>query len=660
MSESNFQEPFSITDGDIRAICSLLNLPEHAFCGVGGCDERDAVLRSMETLDVAACPGSGKTTLLVAKLAILAGKWPYATRGICVLSHTNAARREIETRLGNTPAGRHLLSYPHYIGTIHGFVGTYLGIPWLRSLGYSVRMVDDAIAQAWRLRQLRGNLRRRIAESHRGSSVLTATSPQFDVEVPWSGGNLRPGGEYYECCRDACTRSARNGFFCYDELFVFADDLLDRVPDVAQTIRARFPLLFIDEVQDNSETQSAVLRRIFMEGDGSVVRQRFGDLNQAIYDSDGVAGADIDPFPVNDQVRRRLPSSHRFGQLIADLADPLGLEPCGLEGNGPKCPLESGASEAQHTIFLFGEGQAAEVLPAYGDLLLNTFSDDELRAGTFVAVGQVHIPPAEEKQHKYPHHVGHYWPQYDPQLAKADPRPTTLVQHIVAGISRARTSGEAAHCAEMVAEGLLWLAGQSTHRVRKHRHLIQLLSDEDARSEYETALAALILNPGELTEERWNTQWRATMSRVAGVLRGSSPPDSDQGAFLAWPTASEVTTPEIPASAACGNVYNHRRDNRETSIRLGSIHSVKGETHTAVLVLETFWNGHNLEALLPWLTGESRGAGGGKRQPARLRAHYVAMTRPTHLLCLAMREDSLADDGAKRKAQERGWLIRQV
>ena len=47
------------------------------------------VLRSMETLDLEACPGSGKTTLLVAKLAILARKWTERRRGFCVLSHTN-------------------------------------------------------------------------------------------------------------------------------------------------------------------------------------------------------------------------------------------------------------------------------------------------------------------------------------------------------------------------------------------------------------------------------------------------------------------------------------------------------------------------------------------------------------------------------------------
>jgi ATP-dependent exoDNAse (exonuclease V) beta subunit len=37
---------------------------------------------------------------------------------------------------------------------------------------------------------------------------------------------------------------------------------MDKVPGVVQVIRDRFPLLFIDEAQDNSEDQSAILARI--------------------------------------------------------------------------------------------------------------------------------------------------------------------------------------------------------------------------------------------------------------------------------------------------------------------------------------------------------------------------------------------------------------
>ena len=101
-------------------------------------------------------------------------------------------------------------------------------------------------------------------------------------------------------------------------------------------------------------------------------------------------------------------------------------------------------------------------------------------------------------------------------------------------------------------------------------------------------------------------------------------------------------------------------------IRLGSIHSVKGETHTATLVLESFFHDHHLKELKPWLLGaktggSSRGPKGrlvreGTRMIGRLKLHYVAMTRPTHLLCLAMRADAF-EDGELGVIETRGWTV---
>jgi hypothetical protein len=75
-----------ITDADIAEMEQILS-----------CDfsdgQRREVLRCTASRDIQACPGSGKTTLLVAKLAILAKKWPWRDHGICVLSHKCGATR---------------------------------------------------------------------------------------------------------------------------------------------------------------------------------------------------------------------------------------------------------------------------------------------------------------------------------------------------------------------------------------------------------------------------------------------------------------------------------------------------------------------------------------------------------------------------------------
>ena len=57
---------------------------------------------------------------------------------------------------------------------------------------------------------------------------------------------------------------------------------------------------------------------------------------------------------------------------------------------------------------------------------------------------------------------------------------------------------------------------------------------------------------------------------------------------------------------------------------------------------------HNLELLLPWLDGGKTGGLEEKsQQQSRLKIHYVAMTRPTHLLCLAMKRATFVDQAGK-------------
>jgi DNA helicase-2/ATP-dependent DNA helicase PcrA len=98
-------------------------------------------------------------------------------------------------------------------------------------------------------------------------------------------------------------------------------------------------------------------------------------------------------------------------------------------------------------------------------------------------------------------------------------------------------------------------------------------------------------------------------------------------------------------------------------IKLGSIHSSKEQTHTATLVLETFNYEHTIASLLPWAARQnSHGATRlGKRTTQRLLAMYVAMTHPTHLLCLAISSRALGEGEAFEAScvqlREQGWDI---
>ena len=657
-----------ITDDDIAWVVRVLGLPDDAFSPEKDDGARERILKSVgETLDVSACPGSGKTTLLVAKLAILARNWPYRRQGMCVLSHTNVAKEEIEQRLGGTEVGQALLSYPHYIGTIHGFVNEFLALPWLRSKGIPIKVIDSEIAESWRWNKLDPWTRENAEKAFVSKGVIKATNSQLSIgQVPWGKGVLGIETKPYQNMSNSCRESIQEfGIHTHDEMFMWANDFIDCSPTIKQHIRGRFPLVFLDEVQDNSDVQSSILHRIFLEGGSASCRMRFGDSDQAIFDHAGaVSRANTDKFP-SDEVKYDLPNSHRFGQSIANLASPLSVGKMSLVGQGPKI---GESKDTAHAIFLVDEASTGVVLKAYGQYLLSVFDDEQalLDQLTFTAVGGVHRDREGAEKNK-PHNVSHYCTEYDPDIANKDPKPKTFLQYVTAGHRLAGqfvaegTGGESFTVVERIAIGIInfskEVSPQFNPRPRKRNHRLILESLRDDRANYDKYLklvSYLSVDREFPSEADWSNTWIGILIDVVTSLSGTTPPTDH--AFLHYQQQADLA----------GNHQNTRNNTqvvegsgRKVSIRLGSIHSVKGETHTATLVLDTYNKAHHLKMIFPWLKGKPKKKVSDSDEK-RLKLHYVAMTRPSHLLCIAIKKSTLEKDGTiNQKAidelKSHGW-----
>lgn len=676
-----FEMP-SIGAEDIAWACDVLKLPQGAFDDANRTD----VLRSSETIDVAACPGSGKTTLLVAKLAILARRWTDRRRGICVLSHTNVARHEIENRLGNTAEGQKLLSHPHFIGTIHGFVNQYLALPGARLEGLAIQAIDDALCETHRrnlLKQPRfaalSTTVERKEKSTYGNSFASnivnqwfVSSADFDVED--FGGKAifkDQDGRSAKQLRLLVDLVAKDGFHRHDEMIkAWAPNLIDKYPAILAVLRTRFPLLLVDETQDNSELQSDILSQLFTEGDSLVIRQRFGDSNQAIYDHVGQSeDAKTDAFP-DKAVKRDIHNSYRFGLEIAALADPLGIEPQGLIGQGPdKSKIKTETSQ-KHAILLFDDDTRQAVLKAFGDYLISVFDEDELRQGHFSAIGAVHKTPDDEKNK--PKSVCDYWPDYDPQIARSDSRPSTFLQYISAGRRMAEVSNTSHAAVDRTAEGILQLvriaapAFAVSMRKRRHLYVREMLEDhEGPLANYLELIGRFAVEGEYLSNNDWKNSWREKVKTIANAVCGGISDFNLAVSFLNW---GDFGDKGLPNTMKRDNFFRHPTDHPKVKIRVGSIHSVKGETHTGTLVLETYNRAHHLLKLKPSLQG--RGYTDAQRTTlgARLKLHYVAMTRPSHLLCVAIPKSVLKSNEAIETVSEKdiagfikhGWRVGDV
>jgi len=672
MSKASLLVP-EITDADIDWVRDLMGLEVFD-------EPRRTFLTAPSTLDVSACPGSGKTTLIVAKLAIMARKWPHRTKGICVLSHTNVAREEIQRRLGSTVVGQRLLAYPHFIDTIHGFVNRFLALPWLNSNGFPSPTIDNDVTTAYRRSVLANadywTVQNFLAQKYSGFDRLRICARDLSFDLGGKAFPAGPDAKSFKLAKQAIETTAQAGYFCYDEMFVWARALLADFPAVASWLRRRFPLVIIDEMQDTFEAQGAMLQAVFPRASPDIVVQRVGDPNQAIFDDSDAEPDKSDPFP--DPTRCvGIPNSHRFGPEIAALASPFAVAPVGndgLCGIGPKT-IAGAPTACGHAIFIFPSNSTAGVLDAYGKHVLTTFDDDALAEGAVTAVGAVHQDASDVApgHAHFPKSVPHYWSGYTADICRKDPHPKSLVQYVRAAQATVRDSHDVAPGVEKIASGLVRLAGrvgnagQLERKARTHRAIVDALAaDKTALAAYRFLLKGFLIDWVPLTEVNWGGMQEGILA-VACALCDGGADKTKAASFLAWAADDPTLAGGAPASPndAGPNVYRVADGGRHVDIRLGSIHSVKGQTHLATIVLNTYWHAHSSLRALPWLLGSKvNESGAGVQDRKRLLQTYVAMTRPSHLICLAIPRAAFGDDQAcaagSQTLKERGWHVVEV
>jgi DNA helicase-2/ATP-dependent DNA helicase PcrA len=663
-----------VTTDDIEWVSDLMRL-----------DALDAprreFLAARSTLDVSACPGSGKTTMVVAKLAILARKWPHRTKGICVLSHTNVAREEIQRRLGSTVVGQRLLGYPHFIDTIHSFVNRFLALPWLNSNGFPSPRIDNDATTAYRRVALTKagyrTVQNFLDKKHSDFDRLRICARDFSFNL---GGKPFPAGpntESFKLAKQAVERAAKAGYFCYDEMFVWARALMDDFPYVSSWLRGRFPLLIVDEMQDTSEAQGAILRAVFPRTSHDIVVQRVGDPNQAIFDETDESATN-EPFPDPDQsCCLDVPNSYRFGPEIAALASPFAVAPVGtngLRGIGPKAIVGTPAT-CPHAVFIFPDNSTEGVLDAYGRHILANFDDCALSNGTVTAVGAVHqdasdVAPGHQR---FPKSVPHYWSGYTAEMSRKEPHPETFAQYVLAAQAAIPDRGDLSPGVERIASGLIRLAcsvgdaGKLKRKIRMHRAIGEALAtNNEAITAYRRLLKGFLIDWIPLTKASWSGLQQDILG-VACALCDGATDRANAANFLAWPghDLSLLVRSTASRSDAGPNLYRVLDGDRRVDIRLGSIHSVKGQSHLATMVLSTYWHAHSSQRMLPWLLGEKiNGCGTGAHDSKRLLQTYVAMTRPSHLVCLAVPRFIFVDNQAFSTRlvtlAARGWRVAEI
>jgi hypothetical protein len=718
------ENPFS--SEDIKWVELLLGL-------TGGFDDHQiAVLQNLEELDVEACPGSGKTTVLVAKLALISRYWTSKTQGVCVLSMTNAARQEIQERLGSTYEGQRLLSHPHFIGTIHSFFSDFLAKPYLNSKGIPLFDIDDDLCRSQRRKLLQKekylpltdyfvaeqfNKRKAIIANSKPTTLKyieakewlevynskSESERRLGIPVYWKIIDesynavciTRGADKNFELSEDLelllkeCIEEVVNkGVLCFSDIFVFSKALMKKSENVFKILRNRFSILFIDEAQDTSFSQAEMLHKLFLSkitGLEAVTRQRFGDANQTIYTFEPPMLSDgLDPYPSVGTTKLTLPVSHRFDQSISLIARNFETYPLDTAMKGVRPSFNGGCN---HCVLVFNEDTRNFVIPTFAELLAKELTSKELEESKVKVCSHIHKERDEAASAgEFARTIRDY---YSPYIASNMTKEYEQHKYLINYFSHARyllrETKSVKIGLEKFAEGILRACfvisnDLSSDEIRrdgffkikssdsKHKS-IERTVDSDLADAYSQAILSFLINPKKINENEWGELIEIVFNVIKSILEITSLEFADRR-FFDWYEDDLQIEDFLGGSGERNNLYRHTVNNSEVVIelKLGTIHSVKGQTHTATLLLESTNRGPVFGQLKPYFLGEMNSCDATGNTKNFLNTLYVGLTRPTHLICLAIPESH--KETAKRNItwtvedfeilKNKGWRVAKV
>jgi len=628
---------------------------------LGGCDFTDptqrAFLEEKGPCDVQAAPGNGKTTLLAAKLALLSRSWTGRRSGVCVISHTNAARIEVEDQITGHPTAARLMTYPHFTGTVTAFINQFVALPYLRGLGWHVRQIDDDVFAAETLRRypfhwaLKNHAARASTTVEKWVSELTLGPGFAEVGMP---GNLsvrhRKGqhGPETHCGKALAKLKAEMvnaGLYRHADMTALAMRALDTTPGLAERLRARFPLVILDEAQDTHGDQLRLLERVFKHAESSF--QRLGDSNQTLYEDDGVNPAYWVPgagsIPLDD--------SRRFGPEIAGFASRL---------TARAAQVITGAADRRATrvLIVFDEATIGGVLGAFAAEAEAHWGADSAVRDIWAVASRHNI--AGKKGAWQPKTLVDYHPAYRSEggARKSANLFCRQMQKAALHHAAARPPREVA---EMLATGIAGFARAHKWKAASERAVTahSLWATLAARDRGLPRRVRRIAHDHVLVgDAAWDeTAWDAFVDELLPLF--APIPEGAGGAIVGYATfvPGEKADPADPERRSIKQV-----ELGGVTLRLGSIHSVKGKSVDGILVVESeVWKGAaaaehciDLTTVLPHAFGVTDQVFTGAALTAATNV-FVGVTRPRELLGLAMRRSSAAALLGAAKAQ--GWKV---
>lgn len=630
-------------------------------------ERRDFITR-FDTCDVLAVPGSGKTTALQAKLFCIEDNLPLIEGGgILVLSHTNNAVNEIKKNLAAECSL--IFKSPNFIGTVQDFIDKFLAIPCYESLfKYKITIIDATAYNQCVSQYVRTHFSSPVQFlSHRNYAIeevhfIMRENGEIDIEIPtipyvkkWKNENTVD--QKHKQIKSYFIRMKKNilekGILHFDDCYFLAEYYMQHYPFIIQLLRMRFRYVFIDETQDLKRYQLDILDKIF-HCDKCVI-QRIGDKNQTIFRNP--RKNDPDDWSTRNEVT--ILNSFRLTNSIARVVNPFTVDKA-KDSKGEARFVVIGKRELSMGdippyLLIFDNNTVDSLLPCFNDLIqyYNLRNTSEGKKYGFYAIG---------------------W------NIKEDDNSTKLrLKDIIPICDNYSQLGREVYesCQDFLLYGCRTVSMFECKRVI-NRIIVYLLrkigiADSNGRHLTITQIKAILASSIGNRLDLFNL----FIHRASVLLYYNNVDDchdlifsfmkSDFASWFGYNSQSE----EIRKFFEKQTVDKIEVEHDFEYIKIGSAHSVKGQTHCGTLYIETSYAGYESEHLFKIKKKTT------KRKPAvmypnplfqeeaeykqntsksAMRMMYVGFSRPTHLLCYAVFKENWSEERLLRM-QQLGWRV---
>jgi len=647
--------------------------------------ERIDFIKNLDTCDLQAVPGSGKTTALLAKLLILEKYLPLGNnRGLLVLSHTNAAINEIKHKIEKYCPK--LFVYPNFVGTIQSFIDEFLAKPfYLNHFKKRISRIDNDLFEenaskfstfffsGFTTQEqnnaksfLRVNdLYKQLRYTHSESGDIKMTRGYFgsEINIRKPKGTTKP--ENYkdwgdnekhrvnEWLKNFRKKLIKDGYICYDDAYFLGFEYLRKYPAIKRILQLRFNYVFVDEMQDMDKHQYEILERLFWDDKKSIsIYQRIGDKNQSIFNPEST----FEDIWIDRNIVLEFTESHRLPNIIAKVVERLALRPIAVVGKR-KNPDGSEINIKPHLI-VYDNLSIEKVLPRFARICKQFADSGQISLTSQHPIKAIcwNTQPEEEKIR-----LPNYFPRFSKQEQKLSVNYSCLEAYLhlydksEKSFATIRKNILNSFLKILRLEGVIEIHGKPITK----RRILDFL-EKDHFGEWEDLKSKIYCWCLQIIKGKEDLVIADIRKYIPKFLSFFKKNITHCKTFIeeVYSHSTYITYTSTQNPTRINNVFSENG----ITIEIGTVHSIKGQTHIATLYMESFYQrsvqnlgNYESERLHMQLKGHPLPVDAHEYIKQSMKMTYVGFSRPTHLLCFAVHKNRY--DAKLGDIENEGWEV---